>query len=120
MYLAYIGILWNRGRFLMIRSGSDDSAARMNAFPLLYGYGSLGDLYESHFFPAQNTGCFQSFPGTVKSVQNTASTIRYDFWSDAVGKTAYPSWTEWKASRFAPESSTWVDTRTSLVLKQLY
>ena len=77
-----------------------DFAAWMNAFPLLYRYGSVRNLYGSDFFPQQDTAWFPSFPGTVKSVRNTASTIRCDFWSDAVGKTADPSGTEWKASHF--------------------
>ena len=100
MYLACIGILWNRSMFLVIPSGSGDFAARMNAFPLLYRYGSVGNLYGSGFFPAQDTDWFQSFPGTMKSVRDTASTIRCDFRSDAVGKTADPSGTEWNASHF--------------------
>ena len=100
MYLACIGILWNRGMFLVIPSGSSDFAARIKAFPLLYRYSSAGNLYGSRFFPVLDTSWFHSFSGTVKSVRNTASTIRCDFRSDPVGETRDPSGVDWKASRF--------------------
>ena len=101
MYLACIGILWNRGMFLMVPSGSGDFAARMNAYPLLCRYGSAGNLHESRFFPVQVSGWFQSFPGTMESVRNTASMIRCDFRPDAVGKTGDPSGTGRKTSHFS-------------------
>ena len=100
MYLACIGILWKRGMFLVILSGSSDFTARIKVFPLLYRYSPVGNLYGSRFFPVLDTDWFQSFPGTVKSVRNTASTIRCDFRSDPVGKTGDPSGVDWKASRF--------------------
>ena len=95
MYLACIGILWNRGIFLVIPSGSSDFAARIKAFPLLYWYSSPWNLYGSRFFSVLDTGWFQSFPGTVKSVRNTASTIRCDFRSSPVGKTGDSSGVDW-------------------------
>ena len=98
-YLARIGILWNWDMFLVIPSGFSDFVARIKAFPLPYRYSSGGNLYESRFFPVLDTGWFQSFPGTVKSVRNTAFTIRCDPRSDPVGKTGDPSVVDWKASR---------------------
>ena len=100
MYLVCIGILWNRGMFLAIPIGSSDFVARIKTFPLLYRYSSVGNLYGSRFSPVLDMGWFQSFLDTVKSVRNTASTIRCDFRSDPAGKTGDPSGADWKASRF--------------------
>ena len=41
-----------------------------------------GNLYGCRFFPVLDTDWSQSFPGTMKSVRNTTSTIRCDFRSD--------------------------------------
>ena len=100
MYLACIGILRNRGMFLVIPSGSSDFDARIKAFPLLYRYSSAGNLYGSRLFRVLDTDWFQFFRDTMKSVRNTASTIRCDCRSDPVGKTGDPSGVDWKASRF--------------------